>query len=369
MSYCFRFSILPLLYSTLLSVQTISCPALSIGASESLEADTPKTGTNEAPVSLRIPRLDSAPPMPAGPQSIIPTGSLTSSELTAPERAGDGVLNGNSQVAQPVQQVSSPSALIYRRPVEEVPALNVSAATGSVKLGSPPPTANVTLKPFRRVQVMEIRRDLPDIHFWTSVKGKPQLDCRIWSNGIGVLSSNSAYYSANMYSGAVNNGTWRGFSAVATPTAWICAGNIINLGPSLSPKIIALERQAIDYDDARAAAGESPIANIELSGSGIFWGPESSRTSLASLDPLGRLWERMVTRDPIKHRSYLKGPVRLTADYIRFDGPVSRIGCDVTLNARRIVVDGVELPPDNWRAALSAIVQPAGTETDRHSAP
>ena len=64
-----------------------------------------------------------------------------------------------------------------------------------------------------------------------------------------------------------------------------------------------------------------------------------------------------MTHEPIKNRCYLKGPVRISADYIRIDGPVSRIGSDVTLNARRIVIDGVELASSDWRQALTRVIE------------
>jgi hypothetical protein len=184
--------------------------------------------------------------------------------------------------------------------------------------------------------------------------GKPQLDYRGPSNGIGVLCQ-YAPNAPNVYGGAINHGNWRGFSVPAGSRQWanvVNDGSIINLGPSMSPKIIALERQAMNNDDALAAKGMSPIADVQLSGSGIFWGPESTQKS-----HWPHIMDRLVTSDPVKHRSYLKGPVTFTCDYIRFDGPISRIGTDVTLNARRIVIDGVDLPPGAWRQALAKFDQ------------
>jgi hypothetical protein len=204
-------------------------------------------------------------------------------------------------------------------------------------------------------RLFEMRPALPDIHFWTSAQGRPELDCRLLSSGIGIEATANAAFAPNMYSGAANNGDWRGFTALATPDASISNnGDVVNLGPSLAPEILALERQAINQDDALAAAGKSPIDHIELSGSGISWGTEATETP----QQLPRhFWSRMPNRETSRHCSYLKGPVRLTADYIRLDGPISRIGADVTLNARRIVINGVELPPSEWRQALTKIVQ------------
>ncbi|MDR3612186.1 MAG: hypothetical protein P4L53_01380 [Candidatus Obscuribacterales bacterium] len=112
----------------------------------------------------------------------------------------------------------------------------------------------------------------------------------------------------------------------------------------------------MNKDDALAAAGTSNIFNIQLTGSGIMWGPESTMENRRRA-----FADRSVTREQIKMRSYIKGPVRITSDYIRFDGPVSCIGTDVTLNARRIVINGVELPARKWREALSRIVQSAAS--------
>jgi hypothetical protein len=231
------------------------------------------------------------------------------------------------------------------------PALSSSASIPQFQLELPPSKEKTAINMMRREERREINSDLPVMHFWTNVKGKPQLDSRTPSNGIGILFDKNAKYAPNMYSGANISGAWRGFSASATSTATVMVnGSIINCGPSLSPKIIAQERQAMYDDDALAASGKSAIAHIELSGSGIFWGPEKSGNFL---EPLSRLMDFWLTREPIRHRSYLKGPVRLTADYIRFDGPVSRIGTDVSLNARRIVVNGIDLPPEAWREALT----------------
>jgi hypothetical protein len=117
---------------------------------------------------------------------------------------------------------------------------------------------------------------------------------------------------------------------------------------------MAAEDGAIRHDDALAAAGISPISSIDLSGSGILWGPASGgkEDSISHASNTG---------EPGKRRSYLKGPVQITADCIRFDGPVSRIGSDVTLNARRIVINGIDLTPGDWREALDRIVHPNST--------
>ena len=355
-----RLLILPHLCTILLSAQTISCPALSNDNGVTADANDLKTVTSEGPISRRLPRPDLARPLPAGPQPGTAKEPLIGSVSTAAEGASVGALSGNLPVTQPAQKTSSPPALIYRQPVEETPALNGSASTDSVKLRSletPPPTASVLIKPFWRNQVMEMRLELPDIHFWTSGDGTPQLDYRVWSNGTAVKISNHVPDSVDTYGGAINHGCWRGFSVTGGGNPWVGFvnyGNITNTGQEASPQIIAVERQAINYDDALAAAGRSGVRNIELSGSGIFWGQQSDRMTRRL-----SLCDRTVTHDPVKNQSYLKGPVRLTADYIRFDGPVSRIGTDVTLNARRIVVDGVDLPPGAWRQALTKIVQSA----------
>jgi hypothetical protein len=50
----------------------------------------------------------------------------------------------------------------------------------------------------------------------------------------------------------------------------------------------------------------------------------------------------------------------INTEYFRVDGPITRIGNDVTIRAQRIVINGIGLPPTNWRAALEQIVASGG---------
>ncbi|HEY9679088.1 MAG TPA: hypothetical protein V6C76_13850 [Drouetiella sp.] len=177
---------------------------------------------------------------------------------------------------------------------------------------------------------------LPDLHFWTASDGKAQLDSRITDNSRGILS----FYGPdepNVYGGGFNNGVWRGFSAIGGSRKWysfVNNGLIENYGPSLLPAVNAVEQQVMEDNDRQAMRGISPVGGIALEGSGIRWGTG-------------------------KHQSYLKGPIRFTCNSIRFDGPISQIGTDVTLNVRYIIVDGYRLPSNAWRQALTQIVQAA----------
>ena len=296
----------------------MNAPAFSNGGNEGL--DTLATGATDSPNSRRIARPNSAPPSLTKPASIIPSTQLTGSVSTITAGAGVALLNGNLQT------------------------------TSRVNLEPQKPISDVPVHPSFRQRTGEKSIALPSVHFWTRADSIPQLDYR---DGNYFTGANNG--PGNLYGGAVNNGCFRGFRLVAAGKLAIQNNGFWFGDLDLSPQNIPGEWFAINHDDDLAAAGKSAISSIQLSGSGIFWGPESSpkkdRRTFA---------ERMVSHEPMNNRSYLKGPVRITADYIRFDGPVSRIGSDVTLNARRIVINGVELPASEWRQALGRIVQSVG---------
>ena len=200
---------------------------------------------------------------------------------------------------------------------------------------------------------------VPDVHFWTGPDGVPQLDYRSNLEFFGTTEVNSSQPLVNQYGGAINNGTWRGFRCFGGGRNWAIVnyGSWLDIRPDLLPPILELERRAMLRDDA-VAANSHGVTGLELTQSGIFWGPQKEPTKRKFASGDGS-----VTREAVNGRSYLKGPVRIVAGYIRFDGPVSRIGEDVTLIARRIVVNGVELPPASWREALAKLEQ-SGTTGD-----
>jgi hypothetical protein len=108
---------------------------------------------------------------------------------------------------------------------------------------------------------------------------------------------------------------------------------------------------AMATDDSMAANHKSAITQIELNGTGIIWGTQRKQGRFGSAT------ENLMFGKRFEGRSYLEGPIRITANYIRLDGPIANIGDDVTLIARKIVINGVELPASGWREALQKIVE------------
>jgi hypothetical protein len=176
-------------------------------------------------------------------------------------------------------------------------------------------------------------QSLPDFHLWTDAAGVPQLDYRVPALFLGTTRSVAKYPpTVNLFGNASNHGDWR-----------------LNAQYVL-PEILHQEIAAMSADDLAAANNSSAVTSIHFDGSGIIWGSPHEE------GPIARRVEKWMMKESLQGKSYLGGTLRVTADYIRLDGPIERIGDDVILNARRIVIDGVELPPSNWREALRNIV-------------
>lgn len=174
---------------------------------------------------------------------------------------------------------------------------------------------------------------MPDVHFWTTPAGVAQLDYRAQNRFFGTKKPAKFPISVNTYGGAINYGDWR-LNASFTP-----------------PLIIAAEQAAMASDNTMAAHGANLLVRIQLTGSGIEWGATSQMGSPS----------RFVSHGNYEGRSYLRGPIRIHAHYIRFDGPISRIGPDVELTADRIVINGVDLPAQDWRQSLEKLNSPHPT--------
>lgn len=190
--------------------------------------------------------------------------------------------------------------------------------------------------------------DIPDVHFWTNDRGIPQFDFRVPSLIIGYRGKELRYLQyPNRYGSAINRGDWRGVNMLL-----IGKGAYENCGAITDCKLIyppsfADERGVMLDEDSFARSGRTPNINIETEGSGIIWGTIKPHK--------GDWFENRYLHGPYHGQSALLGPVCLTGNYIRFDGPVSCIGEDVELRARRIVVNGIDLPPDHWRSALQLL--------------
>lgn len=343
----------------LLSVTTACLPAYCVDVSAPTAKITASARHNQELLALRLARpRDQAEP-PASSQPKAESAPLTGAVSTTTAKGTVGAYSSNLPAPEQSGKRLSEPVLLDRRPLPQNQAL--VGACGQASLESMPITGNVAAYLGRQEQAIAVNCPMPDIHFWTNQVGIPQLDYRERIKFVGWRRPNRYPLPFNFYSGAVNNGDFRGFSVVANNAGGdlltiVNNGNWLNLGPDIYPPLLAQERRAMIRDDSLARCGQSGAAGIQLSGSGILWGRPSERKH--------RHWwflpaERMVTSEPLMHRSYLKGPVRLCADYIRLDGPISRIGSDVALTARHIVIDGIDLPPSSWRQALAQISQTA----------
>jgi hypothetical protein len=182
---------------------------------------------------------------------------------------------------------------------------------------------------------LQLHQGIPDFHIWTNPAGIPQLDDRTQIQFvITKKKSSSIPIGVNFYGGGSNNGDWR------------CDSQLPRL-----PQIVQDEVSAMATDDSMAANHKSAITQIGLNGTGIIWGPQRKQARF------GAATEKLMFGKHFEGRSYLEGPIRITANYIRLDGPIANIGNDVTLIARRIVINGVELPASGWREALQKIVK------------